>query len=113
MQENESLKDFMKGFVQAVLQVESYSMDAIIQIFKWNIGLDTSFFESLSKKLPTSMDELFRQIDKYVMLEDDVQVASQQVLVTNRPAKNNKVGSSKPSNNQSRQMGQKKDRRQW
>ena len=30
MQENESLKDFMKWFRQVVLQVESYSMDTIL-----------------------------------------------------------------------------------
>ena len=34
MQENELLRDFMKRFSQVVLQVESYSMDAILQIFK-------------------------------------------------------------------------------
>ena len=30
LQENESLKDFMKRFGQAVLQVESYNMDVIL-----------------------------------------------------------------------------------
>ena len=34
MQENELLRDFMKRFGQAVLKVESYNMDAILQIFK-------------------------------------------------------------------------------
>ena len=34
MQENESLKDFMKRFGQAMLQVESCIMDAILQIFR-------------------------------------------------------------------------------
>ena len=34
LQENESLRDFMKRFGQVVLQVESCSMDAILQIFK-------------------------------------------------------------------------------
>ncbi|KAJ9694975.1 hypothetical protein PVL29_010453 [Vitis rotundifolia] len=34
MQENESLREFVKRFGQAVLQVEAYSMDAVLQIFK-------------------------------------------------------------------------------
>ena len=48
------------------------------------------------------MADLFRQADKYYMLEDEVRAASQQVLVTNRPTKNNEARSSKPLN-QSRQ----------
>lgn len=44
MQENESLRDFMKWFRQAMFYVQSYSMDAILQIFKQSISLDTSFF---------------------------------------------------------------------
>ena len=60
----------MKRFKQAVLQVESYSMDAILQIFKRSISLSTQFFKSLAKKLPTTMDDLFRREDS--MLEDDV-----------------------------------------
>ena len=59
-----------------MLQVESYSMDAILQIFKWNISLDISFFESLMKKPLITMNDLFRQADKYYVLEDDVQAAS-------------------------------------
>ena len=59
-----------------MLQVESCSMDAILQIFKRSINPYTSFFESLAKKPPASMDDLFRRMDKYAMLEDDVRVAS-------------------------------------
>ena len=107
MQKNELLRDFMKRFGQIVLQVESYSMDAILQIFKWSISLGTPFFESLTKNMLISMDDLFRWTDKYAMLEDNVRATSQQVLVMNWPTKNNKVGSSKPPNNQFRQGGQK------
>ena len=60
MQENETLREFMKWFGQAVLQVESYNMDAVLQIFKRSIFPGTPFFESLAKKPPTSMDDLFR-----------------------------------------------------
>ena len=34
MQDNESLREFVKRFGQAVLQVEAYNMDAVLQIFK-------------------------------------------------------------------------------
>ena len=44
------------------------------------------------------MDDLFKWAKKYSMLEDDVQAATQQVLVTNRPTKHNKTRNSKPSN---------------
>ena len=52
MQDNESLREFVKQFGQAVLQVESYSMDTVLQIFKQSICPDTLFFESLAKKPP-------------------------------------------------------------
>ena len=58
-------------------------MDAILQIFKWSISPNTLFFESLTKEPLESMDNLFRQVDKYIMLKDDVQIVSQQILVTN------------------------------
>ena len=44
------------------------------------------------------MDDLFKQVDKYSMLEDNVWIATQQVLVTNRLTKDDKVESSKSSN---------------
>ena len=83
-------------------------MDVILQIFKWNINPDTPFFKSLMKKPPIIMDDLFRWVDKYSILEDDVRATSLQVLVTNQTAKNDKTKSSKPSS-QTRQDGRKKD----
>ncbi|RVW52480.1 hypothetical protein CK203_097385 [Vitis vinifera] len=71
MQDNESLREFVKRFGQAVLQVEACSMDAVLQIFKRSICPGTPFFESLAKKPPTTMDDLFRRANKYSMLEDD------------------------------------------
>ena len=44
MQENESLREFVKRFGQTILQVESYSMDVVLQIFKRSICLGTPFF---------------------------------------------------------------------
>lgn len=81
MQENESLREFVKRFGQAVLQVESYNMDVVLQIFKQNICSGTPFFESLTKKPPTTMDDLFRRANKYSMLENDVRATTQQILV--------------------------------
>ncbi|RVW31155.1 hypothetical protein CK203_108452 [Vitis vinifera] len=71
MKDNESLREFVKRFGQAVLQIEVCSMDAVLQIFKRSICPGTPFFESLAKKPPTTMDDLFRRANKYSMLEDD------------------------------------------
>ena len=68
-------------------------MDIVLQIFKKSICPSTPFFESLAKKLPTTMDDLFKQANKYSMLENDIHAATQQVLVTNRPARNSKATS--------------------
>nr|CAN63675.1 hypothetical protein VITISV_021680 [Vitis vinifera] len=96
MRDNESLREFVKRFGQAVLQIEACSMDAVLQIFKRSICPSTPFFESLAKKPPTTMDDLFRRANKYSMLEDDVRAATQQVLVAGRPARNSMEGSNKP-----------------
>ena len=47
-------------------------MDATLRIFKQSISLSTSFFESLAKKPLASMDDLFKWVDKYAMIEDVV-----------------------------------------
>nr|CAN65401.1 hypothetical protein VITISV_005675 [Vitis vinifera] len=96
MQDNESLREFVKRFGQAVLQVEACSMDAVLQIFKRSICPGTPFFESLAKKPPTTMDNLFRRANKYSMLEDDVRAATQQVLVAGRPSRGEAERNAKP-----------------
>ena len=60
----------MKWFEQVVLQVESYNMDPILQIFKKIIYLGTLFFESLAKKSSATMDNLFRRANKHFLLGD-------------------------------------------
>ncbi|RVX12536.1 hypothetical protein CK203_011636 [Vitis vinifera] len=87
MQENESLREFVKRFVQVMLQVEAYSMNVVLQIFKRNICPGTPFFESLAKKPPTTMDDLFRRASKYSMLKYDVRAASQQILVAGQASR--------------------------
>ncbi|RVX04189.1 hypothetical protein CK203_015521 [Vitis vinifera] len=56
----------------------------------------TPFFESLAKKPPTTMDDLFRRANKYSMLEDDVRAATQQVLVAGRASRDNADRHAKP-----------------
>ena len=100
MQENETLREFVKRFGQVVLQVESYNMDVVLQIFKRSICPGTPFFESLAKKLPTTMDDLFRRANKYSMLEDDVRATTQQVLVAGQATRNDTTRNFKPSSQQ-------------
>ncbi|RVW66401.1 hypothetical protein CK203_065267 [Vitis vinifera] len=47
----------------------------------------TPFFESLAKKPPTRMDDLFQCASKYSMLEDDVRTATQQILVAGQASR--------------------------
>nr|CAN79633.1 hypothetical protein VITISV_038059 [Vitis vinifera] len=96
MRDNESLREFVKRFGQAVLQIEACSMDAVLQIFKRSICPGTPFFESLAKKPPTTMDDLFRRANKYSMLEDDVHAATQQVLVAGRASRADAERNAKP-----------------
>ncbi|RVX06112.1 hypothetical protein CK203_018843 [Vitis vinifera] len=56
----------------------------------------TPFFESLAKKPPTTMDDLFRLANKYSMLEDDVRAATQQVLVAGQASRDNADRHAKP-----------------
>ncbi|XP_034697196.1 uncharacterized protein LOC117923049 [Vitis riparia] len=98
MKDNESLREFVKRFGQTVLQVEACSMDALLQIFKRSICPSTPFFESLAKKPPTTMDDLFQRANKYFMLEDDVRAATQkQVLVAGQASKSGAERSAKLS----------------
>ena len=96
MQENESLREFVKRFGQAVLQVKAYNMDVVLQIFKRSICPGTPFFESLVKKPPTTMNDLFRRASKYSMLEDDVCVTTQQILVVGQTSRSDVERSSRP-----------------
>ncbi|RVX00830.1 hypothetical protein CK203_026538 [Vitis vinifera] len=92
--ENESLREFVKRFGQAVLQVEAYSMDVVLQIFKRSICPGTPFFKSLAKKPPTTMDDLFWR-EQISMLEDDVRAATQQILVAGQASRSGAERSAK------------------
>ena len=103
MQENESLREFVKQFGQAVLQV-----DVVLQIFKRSLCPGTLFFESLANKPPTTMDDLIRHANKYSMLEDDVRAATQQILVTGQTSRSGAERSTKPPD-QPRSSGRKQE----
>ena len=104
IQENESLREFVKRLEQVVLQVEYCSMDVVLQIFKRSICSGTPSFESLVKKPPATMDDLYKRANKYSMLKDDIRATTQLILVTSRNVGNNSTRSSKPAN-QRRQTG--------
>ena len=55
-----------------MLQVETCSMDALLQAFKRSIGPRNPLFESISKKPLETIDELFRRANKYAILEEDL-----------------------------------------
>ena len=74
--EDESIRDFIRKFRQEVQQIDVYSMDAILQNFRRSFGLTTPFFQSLSLDPPATMEELYRQADKFSTLEDNIWVAS-------------------------------------
>ncbi|RVX11836.1 hypothetical protein CK203_009438 [Vitis vinifera] len=80
-------------------------MDAVLQIFKRSICPGTPFFESLAKKPPTTMDDLFRRANKYSMLEDDVRAATQQVLVAGRASRDDADRHAKPPIGQNQLTG--------
>ncbi|RVW55146.1 hypothetical protein CK203_066938 [Vitis vinifera] len=96
MRDNESLREFVKRFGQAVLQIEVCSMDAVLQNLQEKHLSGHSIFESLAKKPPTTMDDLFRRANKYSMLEDDVRAAHSTSLVAGRASRDNADRHAKP-----------------
>ena len=95
--EEESIRDFIKRFRQAVQQIQFYSMDAVLQNFRTSFGPLTPFFHSLSLDPPTTMEELYRRADIYSTLEDNIQVVTQTVMITNQPIKKDKPVGKNPS----------------
>ena len=109
-QEEEFIQFFTTRFGQAVQQIESYSMNAVLQNFRRSFEPSTPFFQSQSLDPPATMEELYRQADQSSMLEDNIRAATQTVMTTNQPAKGNKSSESK--NGQSRDRKQSRDQSQ-
>ena len=62
-------------------------MDAILQNFRRSFGSTTPFFHSLSLDPPTTMEELYRRVDKYSTPEDNIRATSQTVMITAQSSK--------------------------
>ena len=71
-QEEELICDFTRRFGKAVQQIESYSMDAILQNFRRRFAPSTPFFQSLSLDPPATMEELYKWANRYSMMEDNI-----------------------------------------
>ena len=106
--EDESIQDFTHRFGQVVQQIDIYSMDAVLKNFRISFGPTTPFFQSLSLDPPATMEELYRQVDKYSTLEDNIQAASQTVMITahnSKPVVKGKFGQ-KGSHNKNKKDSQ-------
>ena len=66
----------------------------------------TPLFQSLSLDPPATMEELYRRAGKFSTLEDNIQAASQTVMITTQSGKLATKGSSKQKSNQNK--GQKR-----
>ena len=108
-QEEETIHDFTRRFWQAVQNIESYSMDVVLQNFRRSFEPSTLFFQSLSLDPPATMEELYKWADRYSMLEDNIYAATQTVMITNQPAEGNKTHGKQPSKSKE---GQNRDRKQ-
>ena len=98
--EDESIRDFTRRFGQAVQQIDVYSMDAVLQNFRISFGPTTPFFQSLSLDPPATMEELYRQADKFSTLEDNIRAASQTIMITAQSKKWAVKGPSKQKSSQ-------------
>ena len=66
-------------------------MDAVFQNFRRSFGSSTPFFQSLSLDSPVTMEELYRQVDRYSMLENNIRAATQTVMILSQLAEGNEL----------------------
>ena len=85
-------------------------MDAVLQNFKRSFGSSTSFFQSLSLDPPTKMEELYRRVDMYSTLEDNIRAATRTIRITNQSAKGNNLFGKKLSESK---KGQSRDQKRF
>ena len=74
--EDKSIRNFTRRFGQVIQQIDMYSMDIVLQKFRRSFGPTTPFFQSLSLDPPVTMEELYRWVDKFSTLEDNIRAAS-------------------------------------
>ena len=80
-------------------------MDAVLQNFRRSFGPTNPFFQSLSLDPLTTMEELYRRVDKFSTLEDNIRAASQTFMITTQSGKPTTKGPIDQKSNQSK--GQK------
>ena len=76
-------------------------MDAVLQNFRRSFAPSTPFFHSLFLDPPDTMEELYRRVDRYSTLEDNIRATTQTVMITSKP-----IGSSKPEAKKPPELGE-------
>ena len=66
-------------------------MDIVPQNFRRSFGPSTPFFHSLSLDPSATMEELYKLVDKYSILEDNIFTTTQTVMITSKPVESNKT----------------------
>ena len=79
-----------------VQKIDSYSMDAVLQNFRRSFEPTTPFFHSLFQDPLATMKELYRQVDRYSTLEDNIRAASQTMMITAQSGKPTTKGQPEP-----------------
>ena len=83
-------------------------MDVVLHNFRKSFGPSTPFFHSLSLDSLVTMEELYRQANKYSMLEENIRATAQTVMITNQSTEGNKPYGKKPFEPK---KGQRNDRK--
>ena len=73
------------------------------------LGRPPPFFHSLSLDPPATMEELYRQADKYSTLEDNIWTASQTVMITAQSSKPATKDQSEQKGSQSKNQKRSRD----
>ena len=77
-------------------------MDAVLQNFRRSFGPTILLFHSLSLDQLATMEELYRRADKYSTLENNIQVASQIVMIIAQSSKPATKGQTEQKGSQSK-----------
>ena len=73
-------------------------MGAVLQNLRRSFGPSSPFFQSLSLDPPAMMEELYRRVDRYSILEDNIRAVTQTVMITSQSAEGNKPPGKQPPN---------------
>ena len=109
--EYESICDFTRRFRGVVQQIDSYSMDVVLQNFQRSFGPTTPFFHSLSLDSPVTMEELYKWADRYSKLEDNIKATSQTVMITAQSGKPATKGQPEPKGSKSQKLSRDQSER--